>query len=255
MVQHDPQYTTQQRIAFLSKISVFSALSPDALQGMAMLLTERQTRAQEPVIKKGEIGNEMFILVEGDVRIHDGNHVLARLKAGDFFGEFALIDSTQRSASVTTEKPCFLLLWNQTDFFHFSKTYPEMLLGILQTQVKRMRDMNELEDKLSKSYVNISKMKQELEVQHQAVQEQKQQLIEQHKELIELNEFKRKTTSILIHGLKNPMTSALTMADMIENLSIKNTEVIEYSQILKQSLLRMDEVLNQLIVTNEKKEL
>ena len=52
MVQHDPQYTTQQRIAFLSKISVFSALSPDALQAMAMLLTERQTRAQEPVIKK-----------------------------------------------------------------------------------------------------------------------------------------------------------------------------------------------------------
>ena len=115
--------------------------------------------------------------------------------------------------------------------------------------------MNELEDKLSKSYVNISKMKQELEVQHQAVQEQKQQLLEQHKQLIELNEYKRKTTSILIHGLKNPMTSALTMADMIENLSIKNSEVTEYAQILSQSLLRMDEVLNQLIITNEKKEL
>lgn len=250
----DNHLSIDERIEILSKIPVFIKLKKNAFNELANLLIERKTRAQEPIFKKGEVGQEMYILIEGEVRIHDGNHVLTRLTQGDFFGEFALIDSAVRSASVTTEKPCLLLQLRQVDFLNFSETHPEVLLGILQTQVKRMRDMNELEDKLSKSYVKISKIKQELEIQHQAVNEQKQQLMEQNEELTELNEFKRKTTSVLIHGLKNPMTSAMTMAEMLLAQTHKGSELAEYADILRQSLLRMDEVLNQLIRTNEKKE-
>ncbi|KAF0130188.1 MAG: cyclic nucleotide-binding protein [Bacteroidetes bacterium] len=251
----DNQLSIDDRILILSKIPVFNKLKKNAFTELANLLIEKKTRAQEPIFKKGEVGQEMYILIEGEVRIHDGNHVLTRLTQGDFFGEFALIDSAVRSASVTTEKPCLLLQLRQIDFLSFSETHPEVLLGILQTQVKRMRDMNELEDKLSKSYVKISKIKQELEIQHQAVNEQKQQLLEQNEQLTELNEFKRKTTSVLIHGLKNPMTSAMTMAEMLLAQTKKGSELSEYADILRQSLLRMDDVLNQLIRTNEKEEI
>lgn len=254
-MEEDSQLSTDERIAILSSIPVFSRVSRQALAELTTLLTERQTRSQEAIIRKGETGQDMYLILEGEVRIHDGNHVLTRLGKGDFFGEFSLIDSAERSASVTTEKPCQLLRLRQADFLSFTATHPEMLQGILQTQVRRMRDMNELEDKLSKSYIKISKIKQELEVQHQAVNEQKQQLQEQNKQLTALNDAKRKTYSVLIHGIKNPMTSAMTMAEMLQSQLPAHTELSEYASILQQSLRRMDEVLNQLIRNNEKEEI
>lgn len=249
------QLSTDERVEALGRVPGFNSMKSAALHELAGLLLERRTRSQETIFRKGEAGESMYILIEGEVRIHDGNHVLTRLGSGDFFGEFSLIDRAERSASVTTEKPCRLLQLNQVDFLVFSETHPEVLLGILQTQVKRMREMNELEDKLSKSYIKISKIKQELEQQHQAVNEQKQQLQQQHTQLGELLEYKRKTTSVLIHGLKNPMTSAMTMAEMLQAQAPKKTDLAEYASILQQSLRRMDEVLNELIRTNEKEEI
>lgn len=254
-MKEDAPPAKDERISLLKAIPAFQQLNEQALEELASLLTERNTRAQEAVFRKGEPGQEMYLITEGEVRIHDGNHVLTRLGKGDFFGEFSLIDSAERSASVTTEKACTLLKLHQREFLNYSATHPEVLLGILQTQVKRMRDMNELEDKLSKSYIKISKIKQELETQHLAVQEQKQQLQLQNEQLSELNSFKRKTNSVLIHGIKNPMTSAMTMAEMLQTHAAKNAELAEYASILQQALRRMDEVLNQLIRTNEKEEI
>jgi CRP-like cAMP-binding protein len=251
----DSEISLEARVEILKKVQVFAELESVALKDLAAMLTERKTRAQEPVFKKGDEGFEMFILVEGEVRVHDGNHVITRLDSGDVFGEYALIDEERRSASVTTERPCSLLQLSREDFVPFMHKNPQLLLGMLQTQVKRMRDMNELEDKLSKSYLKISKQKEEIEIQNAAIKEQKQLVETQNAQLRELNDYKKQLMSVLIHGMKNPLTSAMMMTDMLSQQADLTKDSLQYIDILKQSMLRIDEVFNQIIRSNQKEEL
>ncbi|MDA3942552.1 MAG: cyclic nucleotide-binding domain-containing protein [Bacteroidetes bacterium] len=240
-----------QRVILLKKVPVFNPLDQEALSELAALLVERKTRAQEPIFRKGDRGENMYILVEGEVRVHDGNHVIARLQAGQVFGEYALFDTENRSASVTTEKPGLVLVLDRSSLMDFLKRFPELLLGMLQLQIKRMRDMNELEEKLSKSYLKISKQKQEIEAQHEAITLQKNLLETQNISLEDLNTQKKQLLSVIIHGLKNPMTSVQMMADLLDQHKQFSDDECEYLAILKQSLNRMNQVINDLIQTNQ----
>ncbi len=250
MPNHSIELT--ERAAFLKNIPVFAGLKPESLDKLAALLTEVRTKAQETLFRKGDRGEKMYILVEGEVRVHDGNHVIARLTDGDVFGEFALIDAETRSASVTTEKACTLLLLDRHELLPFMTSNPEILLGMLHAQIRRMREMNELREKLAKSYLKIRKQNEEIEGQNTAIKEQKQLLEEQNQELRQLNEQKRKLMSVLIHGLKNPLTSAMMMADMLKSALNDKEDAAEYLDILKQSLQRMDQVFNDIIKDNQR---
>jgi CRP-like cAMP-binding protein len=229
-------------------------LSTQALTELASALQEHKFKAQELVFRKGDQGENMFILAEGEVRVHDGNHVIARLKAGEVFGEYALFDTENRSASVTTESQCIVLVLNRSTLMIFLKDYPELLTGMLQLQIKRMRDMNDLEEKLSKSYLKISKQKQEIEAQNEAIKDQKAQLVIQNESLEELNNQKKQLLSVIIHGLKNPMTSVKSMAEMIDSSNDLHPDVKEYASILLHAVGRMDMVINDLIRTNQASE-
>ncbi len=240
-----------RRIEILRNIPVFSNLDAEALGELASLLDEHSARSQEPLFKKGEAGEKMYILVEGEVRVHDGNHVIARLSSGEVFGEYALIDQENRSASVTMEKAGKLLILSRNALRPFITKHPELLLGLLQSQVKRMRDMNVLEEKLSKSYLKITKQKQEIEQQNDAIKLQKATLEQQNLELASLNNQRKQLLSVMIHGVKNPMTSALMMLGMLEQQMDSKAEQAEYLSVLKQSLLRMDKVIGDLIVANQ----
>ena len=240
-----------RRIEILRDIPVFSNLDDEAISELASLLEEHTARSQEPLFKKGEAGEKMYILVEGEVRVHDGNHVIARLSAGEVFGEYALIDQENRSASVTMEKAGKLLILSRNSLGPFITKHPELLLGLLQSQVKRMRDMNVLEEKLSKSYLKIRRQKQEIEQQNDAIKQQKATLEQQNLELASLNNQRKQLLSVMIHGVKNPMTSALMMLGMLEQQSDSKAEQTEYLSVLKQSLLRMDKLIGDLIRANQ----
>ncbi len=77
---------------------------------LANLLCELRAKAQEPLFRKGDQGDKMYILVEGEVKCTTEIAMwIARLGPGNVFGEFALIDEETRPASVTAEKSCSLL--------------------------------------------------------------------------------------------------------------------------------------------------
>jgi len=241
----------ENRMMLLQRIPVFSMLEDKGLRALAALLVERKTRAQESLFKKGDTGDTMYILAEGEVRVHDGNHLIARLKAGEVFGEYALLDTENRSASVTTEKVSRLLMLDREALMPFFSRFPEIVLSMLQLQVRRMRDMNLLEEKLSKSYLKITKQKQEIETQHEAIKAQKGQLELQNATLIELNAQKKQLLSVIIHGLKNPMTSVQTMAELLDECKQLGKDEREYLEILNKSLARMNQVINDLIQSNQ----
>jgi len=114
-----------------------------------------------------------------------------------------------------------------------------------------MRNMNELEEKLARSYIKIQKQKEAIEAQNQNIQDAKLKLEEQNFELLHLNEEKNHLISVVVHGLKNPLTSSMTMIDMIMNGPDKVCEEHrEYAEIIQNSLHRMNKMINQVLDIN-----
>ena len=207
---------------------------------------------EEVVFRKGDVGHSMFIIVEGTVRVHVGNHVLTRLETGSVFGEYALYDRELRSASITAETKTNLLELGHKDFTKLMVQNADLMEGVLKMVLKRIREMNELEQKLAKSYLEIQKQKNEIESQHENIRQQKVELEKKNKELIKLNDEKYHLINVLAHDLRNPLTSSLCLTDLFksqpEDLSRDQVKSIA---IIDSSLRRLNNIINQILDIND----
>lgn len=221
----------EEKIEILKKVNIFSEADEKILYGLAGSSREMDILKGKKIFRKGDEGDALYILVEGTVRIHDGNYVLAKLGQGEVFGEYALIDKEKRSATVTAEEKCRVLKILQSDFYGIAEGNRNILRGVLKVLIGRMREMNELEEKLSRSYLKIQKQKEQIEARNQSIKDQKAQLEQQNYDLTKLNEEKNHLISILVHQIKNPLTSSLCLIDML-----KEEDCHEESEIRKESL-------------------
>lgn len=236
----------EDQILILKKVNIFSETTDDILVQIASVVKEKKYKPGQNIFKKGDEGDAMFIIGEGSVRVHDGNHVLSRLNAGQVFGEFALFDKEVRSASVTADENTTLLKLEQNDFFTVMADKVEVTKGVLRKVIRRIREMNELEGKLAKSYLKIQKQKNEIEDNHRNILGQKAELEITNEQLIKLNEEKNQLISVVSHGLRNPLTSSLCVIDMLDHGSDNCTEEQrEYIRLIHNSLRRMNSMINQ----------
>ena len=94
-----------------SRLKLFSQLTPSVLTDVADKMELREYEPGVEIIRQGDIGNEFFVIANGDVDIEvDGNKV-NELHAGSFFGEVALIEDEPRNATVRAKNnvACFIL--------------------------------------------------------------------------------------------------------------------------------------------------
>lgn len=250
MAKTKKEQIIEDRIKILKNTHIFSETGSDVLFEIANALVEKHARKEKVIIRKGDTGNEMYIIVKGMVRVHDGNHVLTKLGPGSVFGEYSLIDEETRSASVTADVPSDLLKLSHDDFFKILFEKKEIISGVLKVLVNRMRNMNMLEEKLSKSYLKIQKQKDEIELQHQSIFKQKELLEEQNYDLLKLNEEKNHLLSVVVHGIKNPLTSSLCSLDLLKEDSQITEAQIEFTSIIENSLNRINKMINEVLNIN-----
>lgn len=238
----------KEKYEFLRNLPIFADADQEVLQELAASLAEKEILKGSTIIRKDEEGDAVFIIASGKVRVHDGNHVLARLEAGQVFGEYSLIDQQPRSASVTAEENSVLLRLDYRDFYRHAAGNPGILRGVLRQLINRMRDMNILEEKLSKSYLKIQRQKELIEKQNENISIQKSQLEQQNYDLIKLNEEKNHLISLVIHQIKNPLTSSLCMAEMLEAREghVDDTER-EGLAIIRNSIKRINNMVNEIL--------
>ena len=94
---------------------LFADLTEHELEQIARLFKERRFAEGETVIKEGSGGAAFFVIESGEATVFVGGKERATLKAGDYFGEIALIDEGARSATITaaTELVCYgLTFWD-----------------------------------------------------------------------------------------------------------------------------------------------
>lgn len=98
---------TMDRILFLRQVPLFTDLAPEDLQQIAEVATERVFTSNDYLCREGEIGDELFVIVDGQVRVTKGSNgqerILRKLKTGEHIGELAILREQPRSASVAAE--------------------------------------------------------------------------------------------------------------------------------------------------------
>ena len=112
------------KISALRAVPLFRALDDEAANELCELLTMRDVTAGTSVFHRGEPGDAMYLIENGQVRISlkdtDGHDAtLAEMNDGDFFGEMSLIDVHARSADETTIVDCRLAVLSRADFRTF----------------------------------------------------------------------------------------------------------------------------------------
>ena len=93
-----------ERMLFLRRVPIFGQLAPEDLQRIAASATERLYPPTDALVREGELGDELIVIVEGSVRVIRGEGDDARLvrtyEAGDHIGELAVITDRPRTATV-----------------------------------------------------------------------------------------------------------------------------------------------------------
>ena len=136
----------------LSKVEIFTGLTPDALELLARVSTEEVHASGDVVFRQGEPGDKLYLILEGRVRISRtvpgmGEEALAILNAGDVFGEMALLDEAPRSADAWVHERCKLLAiprpgFEDLLFMHKDLAY-EVLWNVIRTLIRRLRETND----------------------------------------------------------------------------------------------------------------
>lgn len=132
--------TTIEKVIILKMVDIFSKTPDDVLADVANLLEEVEISEEETIFKQGDLGDSMYVIVDGKVRVQDGEHLLNYLGDRDVFGEMALLDPEPRMASVTAVEPTRLFRLDQTPFYQLIAERPEVATGIIRVLTRHLRN-------------------------------------------------------------------------------------------------------------------
>lgn len=135
----------KDRVSFLNKVHLFSGLKENELAGIAAKLNEKTPSANEVIFERGAKPDGFYLIYKGKVNVtrprENGTDFLAFLSAGDYFGEEALFEKRDRSATITTAEASTILFLSKDDFdelfTQYEKLRPNFLVAIKSRKLAR----------------------------------------------------------------------------------------------------------------------
>jgi CRP-like cAMP-binding protein len=158
-----PTLSLMERVLFLRRVPLFADLSPADLKHAAAIAEERFFHDGDVIARQGDPGDEMFIIVSGEVRVleaADGGRPstlrsgqaslrsaqdasgaeVARRRPGEFVGEMALISQGPRVASLVAEGHVRVLCIDQKQFEGMLRERPEISLAVMRVLIARLKE-------------------------------------------------------------------------------------------------------------------
>lgn len=128
---------------------LFAGLGSDELLSLSSFVSRKSVPAKTVVVRQGDSGHRMFAIASGKVKVsvlsENGREaVFGILGKGDFFGEMALFDGRERSASVSTLEPSELLILEYRGLLAFLQQTPQAAMNLLSALSQRLRATNAL---------------------------------------------------------------------------------------------------------------
>jgi CRP-like cAMP-binding protein len=145
---------SDEYLSVLRQSELAADLDEAGLGALARLLVEARYEAGAFIVREGETGDALFILVDGDaaVRKQGGRNEwfreeqIAGLRVGQCFGEMAVIEQDIRSASVQAVSDCVTLSLSRTDLASLKSTQPvaytQVVWNVASVLASRLRVAN-----------------------------------------------------------------------------------------------------------------
>ena len=138
----------------LRSARLFEGLASEAIESLSQLCRVERVPRGRAIVEEGSLGESMFILMLGRVRVEkrtpaDDRYTVTFLshEKGDVFGELGLLDSDRRSATVTAETDCEVIVIERDRFLQFGDSNPVAGLSVtrriasnLATRLRRAND-------------------------------------------------------------------------------------------------------------------
>lgn len=128
-----------EKLLILKTVPIFAEAPDHVLAQVIGILEEQEFPAGETIFDKGDLGTCMYVIVNGKVRVHDGDRELVILGERQVFGELALLDPEPRSASVTAIEPTLVFRISQAAIYELMANHIEIARGIMRVLCRRIR--------------------------------------------------------------------------------------------------------------------
>jgi CRP/FNR family transcriptional regulator, cyclic AMP receptor protein len=130
--------------SLLARCIIFQALDVEGRRDLARSARRRRYTAGQPIFHVGDPGKSLMAVEAGTVRIslptRQGREVLlADVGPGDVFGEIALLDGRERSASAIAATNCSLLVLDRPVVMAFLRSHPDACLRLMEFLCARIR--------------------------------------------------------------------------------------------------------------------
>ena len=145
---HPDQVTPDKKVKILQKIPLFQKMDYREIN----LILEHSSTINIPenlnIINQDEEGNDMYVLLKGEVSVIANEREITTLKAGKYFGEMSLVDKAPRSATIKSLKECKLLVFNRVELFKLLRKEPligmKVFWAFLQNMNIRLRENDKI---------------------------------------------------------------------------------------------------------------
>lgn len=139
------QEEIMERLLALQRVSLFAHLSLEQLEIVNRLLQPARFIEGEVIVREGEPGSELFILVEGEVAIYKAWNTPAEerraiMGPGAYFGEIAILDNEPRSATIVATEDCRLFTLDSARFKELLLQAPEISFDVFPVLTARIRN-------------------------------------------------------------------------------------------------------------------
>jgi len=131
--------TKPERVAWLEKVPLLRGCSAETIARLAEVTGELEFVDGQVIVQQGQVGNGLYIVGSGAVRIVAGGNELAQLRTGEFFGELTVIDQQPRNATAYAVGRTTCLALASWDLVALVERDPGLALNLLRELASRLR--------------------------------------------------------------------------------------------------------------------
>ncbi|HRP89078.1 MAG TPA: ATP-binding protein [Edaphocola sp.] len=216
---------------------IFRELPNSALRELCNFMKPEHFPIGTTILKKNTIGNWMYIIRSGQVKVHDESNTITHLEAGEIIGELSLLKSEVRSMSVTATQDTLTYSITHNDFFKIAEKYPKVLRGIIGVLVDRLRHQTA---ETLKAFEIREKRLTEL------VEERTKDLHLKNLELERTQKYKEQFLANMSHEIRTPMTAIIGFTNLVLESPLNEKQRKQLTNVQKSSAVLL-KIINEIL--------
>ncbi|NQV30153.1 MAG: cyclic nucleotide-binding domain-containing protein [Candidatus Marinimicrobia bacterium] len=226
----------------LKRWKIFEHIPDSELHQIYDKLEARHYDHEESIIKEDSIGDHIYILISGKVRIEKqvgetGSELLGFYdEVGGLFGEMALLEDKPRSAGMIADTDCEVLAVSKEDFLELVQSVPLFTLAVAKNISLFLRETDE------RLIGKLKKENDELRHLNYLMQEAQEELI--GKERLSLI---GRMASTILHDMKNPMSTIGGYAQLIKMKKNSTEQLAKYADIISKQVIQFTTMTQDLL--------